>query len=158
MEQDRGAVVGFEHATELGLQRAVDPTAREVRSAVPRREAALSPPLGDQEIPSLGTEHPFARDAPALRRRERHAVEGLQLHQRAASPATVVGTPSHEPTIDRCPRASTDHPTIRPWSASIAYRNAPSSERSSSRNPGWPSVVSPASASSSVRPPSAAIA
>src|SRR5439155_10692184 len=158
VEQYRGPVVGLERTAEFRLEGAVDPTTREVRRAVPRREAALGPPLGDQEASSLGSGHPFARDAPALRRRERDAIEGFQAHQRAANPAAVVGTPSQAPTIERCPCSPTDQPTIRPWSASIAYRNALSSDRSSSRRPGCPSVVSPATASSSMSLPSAAIA
>jgi hypothetical protein len=51
-EEDRRAAVGVEHAAQLRLQRSVDTSAREVRGAVPCREAALGPPLGDQETPS----------------------------------------------------------------------------------------------------------
>jgi hypothetical protein len=47
---------------------------------------------------------------------------------------------------------------MRPPSASITWRNRPSPERSSSRNPVMPSTAIPAAASSSEREPSVAIA
>src|SRR4029078_8969733 len=43
VEEDRRTVVGLEHPAERGLERAVDTTARIVRSTVPRREAGLRP-------------------------------------------------------------------------------------------------------------------
>jgi hypothetical protein len=93
----------------------------EVGAAVAGREAPLGAPLGDQEALPLGSVRALDADLPGLGRRERDPVEGLEPHaQLAASPATVAGSPSHEPTGDSDPFASTAQPKTRRPSASTA--------------------------------------
>src|SRR6476661_10287466 len=158
MEEDRRTVVGFQDSPERGLEGIVHTPTRIVRGPVPRREAAFGAPLSDQEALPLGTRRSRPGDAPRLGGREGHPVQALELHQRAARPAIVVGRSPEDPAGARFPCPSIDQPTIWPWSASIAYRNRPSSDRSSSRSPGLPSSVIAAVASSSVSDPSMPIA
>src|SRR5947199_5490997 len=98
-EQDRRAVVGLEHASELGDERAIDASAREVGSAIARVHTTRDPALRDQEALTLGAAGGLERDAPGLRRGEGRAVQRLKPHrmsQATAIPATVTGRPSHE--------------------------------------------------------------
>src|SRR5438552_1982086 len=105
LEEDRRTVVGLERAAEVRRQHTVGTPAREVRGAEARREAApFGAALGEQEALALSAQV----DAPALRCRERAAVERLQPHQAAAIPATVAGTPSHDPTAASEPPSPTD--------------------------------------------------
>src|SRR5262249_15596597 len=122
-EQDGRAVVGLENATEVGYEGAVGAGAREVCAAVARRKAPLRAPLGDQEALTLGSVRPLEADLPGLGRGERDRVERLEPHlQLAASPATVAGSPSHDPIGDSDPLGSTAQPKTRRLPASIAYR------------------------------------
>ena len=58
-------------------------------------------PLGDQEALPLGPVFALEADLPGLGRGERDPIEGLEPHaQLAASPATVAGSPSHDPIGD----------------------------------------------------------
>src|SRR6476661_6620990 len=114
MEEDRRTVVGLQDSPERGLEGIVHTPTRIVGGPVPPREAALGAPLGDQETLSFGTGPALPGDIPRLGGRERQPVEGLEPHQTAARPATVVGTPPQGPAIDRRPASSTDQATIWP--------------------------------------------
>src|SRR5262249_36104409 len=123
-EQDRGAVVGFEHASEIRRERAVRAQPRVVRRAEPSREAPFRAPLGDEEAASLGAGLTVEPNAPGLRRGPRGSVERFETHpanpQLAAKPAAVIGSDPHDPIGESDPVPSTDQPTTWPASASIA--------------------------------------
>src|SRR5512132_2020815 len=114
MEEDRRTVVGLQDSPERGLEGIVHTPAWIVGGPITRREAAFRAALGDQEALSLGTGPALPGDVPRLGGRERGPVEGLEPHQTAARPATVVGTPPQEPAIVRRPASSTDQATIWP--------------------------------------------
>jgi hypothetical protein len=64
-EEERGALVGLDGAAEVGQERAVDPRAREVRSAEPARDASLAAAFRDEEALRLGAALPGELDGPA---------------------------------------------------------------------------------------------
>ena len=107
-EQNGRAVVGLEHAAEVGEEHVVPAAARVVGRAQPRVDAASGASFGDQEALALAAEV----DAPALGGRENGAVERLEAHgaQLAASPATVAGRPSHDPSGDNAAPSPTAQP------------------------------------------------
>jgi hypothetical protein len=73
-------------------------------------------PLGQQEAASFDAVIYGDFHTPGFRRRGGDCVEWLELHfaplqrQLAASPATVAGMPSQEPTDSSEPSASTNQP------------------------------------------------
>jgi hypothetical protein len=159
-----GAILGA-HEPSVGPSRA--PVAGSGAGVIRVRESLLA-------AAQRGDEHAFVEQtAPHRRALHVHAYRMLatlhdadetlgvpgdaQLHQLAASPATVSGRPSIAPTAASSPFARISHPNSCRESASIAYRCRPSRVIASSRTPFSPSLVDPATASRNMSMPSPAI-
>src|SRR5437016_3578340 len=66
VEQDRGAVLGLDHALEVGERGPVDARARMVAAPGAPAETALAAALAQEEVVSLAPVRPLDGDAPPL--------------------------------------------------------------------------------------------
>ena len=99
---------------KLGPERTVGPLPRKVRCAEAGRETPRRASLGQQEAATSVPASPATSTLQASGAVKVTVLSGSsrisQQDQLAASPATVAGSPSHDPTGSSAPAAPTDQP------------------------------------------------